>query len=558
MRTKNVLAALVIACVSVLSQPALAQSQSVQVTGSVSTIDNDGFRDRATFTCTGFPTCTGVGNVSVRYAQCSNGFSYSMGITFTGFQLSAPGAFQVTVHPSQDTTFTPKPDGTCVYAIVPPGPDSGGVWSATWDGRAGSFVVLDSNGGGTFSASFPANAPVFPMTVTASITTSTASATATIQPRAQDAGTTESIFVFAQVPASLLTGKRAPLGPTTPAAPLDGDICVLAQLNDAGQLTAVSSSSMQPALTGTLTAQGQAVTLLNNVATSSIAGATFFVGYGPSSSAMIANGVYQPAVTIPGASQCLANLSSAPAPTSPGALSGLWWNPNESGWGINFTQRRNILFAAWFTYDETGNPKWYVASSCAMPAGTTGTSGTCTGSIFEVAGPVFFGVPFDPTRVGVNSVGNLSVTFTDQNTASMTYTVKGQTRTVPIVRQVFSSGTASPAVDFSDLWYNPAESGWGMAVSQQFGVMFLAWFVYDANGKPMWFVASDCVVTGTSCSGTLFRTTGPAFGPTFDPTKVQVFQAGTIRVDFTDANNATLTYTVNGTASRKTITRQTF
>ena len=41
---------------------------------------------------------------------------------------------------------------------------------------------------------------------------------------------------------------------------------------------------------------------------------------------------------------------------------GLWWNPNESGWGIHFTQRGNVIFAAWYTYDGTGAPKWYVAS----------------------------------------------------------------------------------------------------------------------------------------------------------------------------------------------------
>ena len=65
---------------------------------------------------------------------------------------------------------------------------------------------------------------------------------------------------------------------------------------------------------------------------------------------------------------------------TPGALSGLWWDSAESGWGLHITQRRNILFAAWFTYDAAGNPKWYVASSCTMPAGTTGTTGPPAGT----------------------------------------------------------------------------------------------------------------------------------------------------------------------------------
>ena len=65
-------------------------------------------------------------------------------------------------------------------------------------------------------------------------------------------------------------------------------------------------------------------------------------------------------------------------------------------------------------------------------------------------------------------------------------------------------------------------------------------------------------MSGTTCSGTLFRTTGPPFGPTFDPNQVRVFTAGTITVNFTDSNNATLNYTVDGVSGTKNITRELF
>ena len=87
--------------------------------------------------------------------------------------------------------------------------------------------------------------------------------------------------------------------------------------------------------------------------------------------------------------------------------------------------------------------------------------------------------------------------------------------------------------------------------------MFLAWYVYDGNAKPMWYVAT-CTVSGVTCSGDLLRTTGPAFGPTFDALQVRVFTAGTISVNFSDPNNASLSYTVNGVSSSKTVTRQLF
>jgi hypothetical protein len=96
-----------------------------------------------------------------------------------------------------------------------------------------------------------------------------------------------------------------------------------------------------------------------------------------------------------------------------------------------------------------------------------------------------------------------------------------------------------------------------MAMAQQFGITFLAWYVYDSNGKPTWLVAT-CTMSGTNCAGTLYRTTGPPFGPTFNPSAVQATPAGTISVSFTDPNNAILNYTVDGVSGTKQVTRQLF
>ncbi len=239
---------------------------------------------------------------------------------------------------------------------------------------------------------------------------------------------------------------------------------------------------------------------------------------------------------------------------TPGALTGLWWNPNESGWGIHFTQRGSNIFAAWYTYDGSGNPKWYVASNCT---GATGASGTCSGALYEVNGPTFFGTTFNPNAVNVVAAGSLQVNFQNANSASMTYTLGTQSRTVAIVRQPLGTG-AIPGLDYTDLWWNPGESGWGMAIAQQAANMFLAWYVYDNTGKPVWYVASNCAVSGNGCTGTLYCTTGPPFGPTFNSAAVQVITVGTMTLAFSDASNGTLTYTVNGVSASKTITRQLF
>lgn len=422
------------------------------------------------------------------------------------------------------------------------------------DGTTGHSHGFTTNGAPDTSTS-----PPFSMTVTGTITATSANVQAQVVPPPQLVGTAASIYVFAHVRESLLAPKKA--AAPAPERTKDGpapDPCVLAQLNANGQLVPVTASSLQAYLTGVLGSQSQLLTILSNVATANVAGATFYVGFGISPGAMFSNGLYQGAITVPGRNGCSGALLTGAAPSAPGSLSGLWWNPDESGWGVSFTERASVIFAAWFTYDASGLPKWYVGSDCAMTSAATGASRTCKGSLYEASGPAFFGTSFNPSLLSVAPVGTLQVTFQDPNNASMTYDVRGQGRTVQIVRQVFASAATPPAVDYTDLWWNPAEPGWGMAVTHEYGVIFLTWYVYDGTGKPLWYVSSNCTVVGSGCSGTLYQTSGPPLGPTFDPAAVHATAVGTVVIGFVDANNALLAFTVNGVTSTKVITRQLF
>ena len=535
-----------------------AQAPAVQVSGSLG-----GGSFRITFTCTGIPICTGTYTLTEQDSGCSNSFTYSDSVVFNGLDLSRTGPFSGTLTTAVETNSSILSNGTCLYSVrnvSRPRPFTG-----TWDGTNGTLVVQGNNDNGVpfdVPGTFTSNIsppPVFPMTVTANVTPTVSSASANIQPRPQDVGTSASVYVFAHAPSNLVQGaKRATSAPIGVHSEADAVVCVLAQVDATGHLTAVSASTMLAYTTAVLSSQGQAVSILNNVSTPNVAGATVYVGYGSSAAAMLASGVYQNAVSVPGTVQCSASLASAPAPASPAALSGLWWNAAESGWGIHFTQRGVNLFAAWYTYDAQGNPKWYVAPNCAFSSGNA-VSGNCASALYEVAGTAFFGRDFNPALFHANQAGSLQLSFQNTNAASMTYTVGSQTRTVAIVRQIFPvAATSPPAVDYTDLWWNPNESGWGMAIAQQFGNIFLAWYVYDASGKPFWYVAPSCTVNGSSCSGILYRTTGPAFGPPLDPTKVQAFAVGSAIVSFVDANHGVLSFVVDGVQANKTITRQLF
>ena len=108
------------------------------------------------------------------------------------------------------------------------------------------------------------------------------------------------------------------------------------------------------------------------------------------------------------------------------------------------------------------------------------------------------------------------------------------------------------------LWWNAAESGWGININHQGNIIFATLFTYEPDGSQMWLVMSrgERQPDG-SYLGDLFRTTGPPFNAS--PWRPISFQAvGTMRLRFTSAAQATLEYTYNGAPVTKTITRQVF
>jgi lysyl endopeptidase len=120
--------------------------------------------------------------------------------------------------------------------------------------------------------------------------------------------------------------------------------------------------------------------------------------------------------------------------------------------------------------------------------------------------------------------------------------------------------TSLPAYDFTDLWYNAAESGWGLNLTQRpSGQVFGVWYTYAANGRPLWLVMSGGTwTTSRTFTGKLYRSSGPGYDQPFDPARVALTEVGTLTLNFTDANNATLGWVVDGVSGSKTITRLAF
>src|SRR5206468_3246327 len=66
--------------------------------------------------------------------------------------------------------------------------------------------------------------------------------------------------------------------------------------------------------------------------------------------------------------------------------SDIWWNANESGWGLNVAQRANgNMYATWFVYAADGSPMWYV-----MPGGRWTDASTFEGDVYRATGPEIY------------------------------------------------------------------------------------------------------------------------------------------------------------------------
>ena len=240
----------------------------------------------------------------------------------------------------------------------------------------------------------------------------------------------------------------------------------------------------------------------------------------------------------------------------------LWWNAAEPGWGVNFNHQGNILFGTLFTYDANGAPTWLVMSD-----GEKQADGSYQGDLFQLHGPAFNAPTWTATTL--NKVGSMKLAFTANDQGTLTYTFNGTPVVKQITRQPFAA--AAPVCSWSafdrsfsfnlqDLWWNPAENGWGLNLTQHGDTMFATLFVYGSDGSPQWYVmSSGARVPGNflSFSGTLYRTTGPAFNAS-PWTAAQAASVGAMRLDFSDGKTAKLTYDVNGVQVVKNVTRQVF
>lgn len=245
----------------------------------------------------------------------------------------------------------------------------------------------------------------------------------------------------------------------------------------------------------------------------------------------------------------------APPAPPPSTLNfeGPWWAAPagaESGWGLTLAHQDDVIFATWFTYDVNGQASWL--SMTALRTSPT----TYAGTLYRNSGPSLTAASFDSAQVQRAEVGSATLSFSDGSNGTFAYTVNGVSQVKPITRLVFGplptctfagQSNLALATNYQGNWWSAGggESGWGVYFAHQGDNLFAGWFTYDTDGTPMWLSATATKAGNGVYSGTVYRTSGPAYNAApFDPQRVSRTPVGTLALTFNNGNNVRFDYTV--------------
>ena len=125
-----------------------------------------------------------------------------------------------------------------------------------------------------------------------------------------------------------------------------------------------------------------------------------------------------------------------PIPRPLADYSGVWYNPEHSGWGLSITQApSHVVFGALFVYGGNNQPQWFT-----LQGGRWTSSTVWQGTLYRTTGPAFSDPNFDPRLVLIQASGEATIDFTQVPTtgrATFTYNVNNIPVTTTISRMPF-------------------------------------------------------------------------------------------------------------------------
>ncbi len=204
---------------------------------------------------------------------------------------------------------------------------------------------------------------------------------------------------------------------------------------------------------------------------------------------------------------------------------GHWYNPQRSGHGMDVQRLGNFMFVTWFTYNDDGSPTWYQASNVYSPDWQ--------------ADMYRFAWNPDTGKVDGEIVGTMSMAFSDAEHAEFRWQIGEQSGSEPVRYFLFDDRRALR--DYTGMWYDRGEPGWGFSAYSQGQTRFFVLYFYDENHQPRWVLGQDDNQARSNVPMFSFQ----GFCPACDRVQPQSSDAGSLTVDYRDSRSGTIDIAVS-------------
>ncbi len=248
-------------------------------------------------------------------------------------------------------------------------------------------------------------------------------------------------------------------------------------------------------------------------------------------------------------------LAFAPAlhAYEPGAQthSASWWDPADSGWGVVTLDQGNVLGPYWFSYDEEGRPSWLMGLTLPQE------DGSYTGELHRFTGTPFMQIGADRANQPGSVVGTVTLDFdSDPKKMRFVTTIDGNTTVRNLTRFNFSGkdmvckaapAARTEATNYSDMWWEPSTSGWGINIMHLDENLYGQWYTYEVPGRAVFMTLGLTRQVDGSFAGGVYRQKDggrPFKAGTHESSQPGSEEIGSASLIFLDGNRAEFDYVV--------------
>lgn len=257
-------------------------------------------------------------------------------------------------------------------------------------------------------------------------------------------------------------------------------------------------------------------------------------------------------------SLALSPLASAQQATH----SASWWDPADSGWGVATLDQGNVVGPYWFTYDENGKPTWFMGLTLPQ------ADGSFAGDLYRFTGTPFPLITGHQAYQPGNIVGQVRLSFdADPKRMSFAYTIGGQTITRALQRfnfdgkDVVCEATSAPrtqAENYTDMWWEPASSGWGINLMHLGENIYGQWYTYESPDRAVFMTLGLVRQADGRFTGKVYRQKDggrPYKSAAAVSSQPGGEEIGTAALHFIDGTRAEFDFTVDGKSSHHQVQR---